>query len=190
MVDVEDLEIPEATVYLAHLKTVSPMEELTTSTPWKKRTSVIYGRKVSQPRLTAWYGDEGCHYSYSGVSNTPLPWTETLRGLKRTVEEMLQYEFNSALLNYYRDGKDAIGFHSDDERELGATPVIASLSFGVKRYLMFRQRRGEYADYSVALDDCSLLVMMGDTQKNWKHGISRSTETKPRINVTFRKILG
>ncbi len=149
---------------------------------------LIYGKKVAQPRLTAWYGDSGCTYSYSGVGNNPLPWTTTLADIRKKLEVLLDQQFNSVLLNYYRSGKDSIGFHSDDERELGQTPIIASLSYGTPRILEFQHKKAEHPNSTVELTSGSLLLMMGDTQKNWKHGI-RKCHAGPRINLTYRQIL-
>jgi alkylated DNA repair dioxygenase AlkB len=116
-----------------------------------------------------------------------LPWTSTLLSIRQRVTELLEVEFNSALLNLYRSGRDSIGFHSDDERELGPEPIIASVSYGSARTLIFRHRMARYDDVHVELADRSLLVMMGSTQSNWKHGIERC-EAGPRINITFRQI--
>ena len=93
-----------------------------------------------QPRLVAWYGDSGSDYTYSGITLTPLPWTELLLEIKRKIETVTEGSFNSVLLNYYRDNRDSMGFHSDDEPELGLRPVIASLSLGEERTLIMKHR--------------------------------------------------
>ena len=187
--EVEELNIPDATVFLLDFGGDDHFDVLFNETRWKQRISKIYGRGIRQPRLTAWYGEPNCRYVYSGISNDPLPWTDTLIGIRSRVEELLQYQFNSVLLNLYRTGSDSIGFHSDDEGELGKTPVIASLSYGGSRTFQFRHRRKECSPISVELTSKSLLVMMGDTQRNWHHGIEKCRNADPRINLTFRQIM-
>lgn len=183
---IENLEIPGATVYLLEYPSESPFKRLWSEIAWSQRSIIVHGRKVAQPRLTAWYGDAS--YTYSGIRNDPLPWTPLLLEIKATIEGLLGIEFNSVLLNLYRDGRDSIGYHSDDEKELGPEPIIASLSFGAERIFAFRHKRAEYGDVSVNLTDGSLLVMLGETQKNWLHGIAKVKEAGPRINLTFRRI--
>lgn len=159
--------------------------------PWQSHDLVLFGRKMTEPRLSAWIGDEGVSYTYSGVARTPTPWTPTLDALRRLCESRLDalfpgVRFNSVLANLYRSGDDSMGWHSDDEPELGPTPIIASLSFGNERRFDFRHRvSGETA--SVLLPHGSLLVMSGETQTHWKHRIARTKSSKaPRINLTFR----
>ena len=149
----------------------------------------MYGRQVRQPRLTAWYGDPECTYVYSKVVNEALPWSNILTGMRAQLRDMLGVDFNSVLLNFYRDGRDSIGFHSDDEWELGPNPIIASLSFGADRTFVFRHKHKSYRDVPVVLRDQSLLLMMGDTQRNWLHGINKVSDAGERINLTFRHVL-
>lgn len=161
-------------------------------TPWQQEAVVIAGRHVLQPRLTAWYGDEGASYTYSGLTVHPLPWTEVLGGLRERVQAATGHPFNSVLINHYRDGQDAMGFHSDDEKELGENPVIASLSLGATRRFLLRYRKRDAAVPDVELDlpSGSLLVMGGTTQHFWKHGVPRvAGDVGPRLNLTFRRIL-
>lgn len=181
-----DLEIPGATVALLDYPGVSQFERLRDEVEWSQRSMTLYGKRVMQPRLTAWYGEGS--YTYSGIRNDPLPWTPLLTDIRDTIEDMLETDFNSVLLNLYRDGQDSIAFHSDDEPELGPEPIIASVSFGDRRVFTFKHRRDEHADVSVGLYDGSVLVMMGETQKNWKHGINKVKKAGPRINLTFRRI--
>ncbi|HEY6529136.1 MAG TPA: alpha-ketoglutarate-dependent dioxygenase AlkB [Cellvibrionaceae bacterium] len=156
--------------------------------PWKEEDIFVYGKKYTQPRLTAWYGDAGMVYRYSGRTFYPLQWTALLLGIKQTVQALCATQFNSALLNYYRDNNDRIALHSDNEKELGAQPVIASLSFGAQRTLIFKKRAGG-SRYTIPLQGGSLLLMQGDTQKNWLHGIEKGKHAcGPRVNITFRKI--
>ena len=120
----------------------------------------------------------------------PFPWTNLLLSIKREVEDLVDHAFNSALLNLYRDNNDRMGFHSDNEPSLGDKPIIASLSFGATRKLVFKHKRNKSLDpIGVNLVSGSLLLMKGETQKNWNHGINRQTEKcGPRINITFRNI--
>jgi alkylated DNA repair dioxygenase AlkB len=140
--------------------------------------------------LISWFGDLGAHYRYSGVELQPLPWTGDLLNLKTRSERAAQASFNSVLLNYYRDENDSMGFHSDDERELGAKPIIASISLGDSRTLIFKHKtRPDQPRIRISLESGSLLLMQGATQKHWKHGIDK--EPRPcgaRLNLTFRQI--
>jgi alkylated DNA repair dioxygenase AlkB len=156
--------------------------------PWKAEDIFVYGKKYTQPRLTAWYGDAGMVYRYSGTTFYPLEWSELLMQIKQTVQALCNAQFNSALLNYYRDNNDRIALHSDNEKELGEQPVIASLSFGAQRTLIFKKRTGG-SRYKIPLHGGSLLLMQGDTQKNWLHGIEKEKNTcGARVNITFRTI--
>jgi alkylated DNA repair dioxygenase AlkB len=166
------------------------LRELIEKTPWRVESVVLWGKTYRQPRLTAWYGDPDARYEYSGIELDPLPWTPRLRTLRERVEEAADTRFNSVLLNYYRNERDSMGMHSDDEPELGAQPVIASLSLGETRTLVFRHRfeRSRKA-LRIELADGSLLVMRGATQRNWKHGIAKESRAcGARINLTFRRI--
>ena len=156
---------------------------------WQEEDIVLYGKRFAQPRLIAWYGDAGKQYRYSGVTHYPLPWSPLLLALKQKVEALCEYSFNSALLNYYRHERDSMGMHSDDERELGPQPVIASLSLGGPRTLIFKHKTtGER--FKLPLPGGSLLIMQGDTQHNWRHGIDKEkSPCAARINITFRRII-
>ena len=191
----EDLRLPDADVsILRDLETHAPhdliFKRLLNESKWQQREMNIYGRKVLQPRLTAWYGEPDKTYIYSGIKNIPLPWTDLLRELKRRVEDCTEERFNSVLLNYYRDNNDSMGFHSDDEKELGPEPSIASLSFGDRRIFLFKhKKRSDLGMFSVPLPSGSVLLMKGATQRNYKHAINRETRPcGPRINLTFRRI--
>jgi alkylated DNA repair dioxygenase AlkB len=164
------------------------METLGRETPWREETIKLFGKEVQQPRLTAWYGDAGCAYTYSGLTLQPQPWTDTLSELRRAVEKAAGSPFNSVLLNLYRDGKDSMGWHSDDEPELGKHPVIASLSLGETRRFHLRHR-GDRSVLPLRLDlpAGSLLIMAGETQHHWQHRLSKTQRpVGPRINLTFR----
>jgi alkylated DNA repair dioxygenase AlkB len=156
-------------------------------TPWREETVLVYGKRYLQPRLTAWYGDAS--YSYSGLRLEPLPWTELLLAIRAAVEAACGRRFNSVLLNRYRNGRDSMGMHSDDEAELGDAPSIASLSFGSTRTFILRHKNNKQT-IRLDLDDGSLLLMSGQLQKHWLHGINKSTRPLgERLNLTFRYIV-
>lgn len=185
--DFERIDMEGADVFLGTLSGFDDaFETIVKETKWSRKKITIQGKTSLQPRLIAWYGDEGTHYSYAGESNEPLPWTPYLTTLREYLEKALGVKFNSVLLNLYRDGDDKIGFHSDDEKELGVT--IASLSFGAERRFDFRYKWGP-GFCSVPLVDHSILLMTGMTQMNWEHGIERQAGAKPRLNLTFRYVV-
>jgi alkylated DNA repair dioxygenase AlkB len=167
------------------------LQRLIANTKWRQDTIVVWGKAYQQPRLVAWYGDRGGDYTYSGIRLSPLPWTELLLDIKRRVESVSQESFNSVLLNYYRDNRDSMGFHSDDEPELGEKPVIASVSLGEERTLVLRHKVNELAKpVRLRLASGSLLLMKGETQRCWKHGIAKETRRcGARVNLTFRHIV-
>lgn len=159
---------------------------------WMERTIVLFGREVLEPRRVAWYGAPEAAYTYSGRPNVPLPWTPHLSDLHRRVEAFVGETFNGVLLNHYRSGQDSMGFHADDEPELGPRPIIASLSLGATRRFVFAPKRKAAHErrFEVELDDGSLLVMGPGVQAHWKHGVPKTTRpVGPRINLTFRRIL-
>ena len=163
------------------------LARLIAETPWRLETIVVYGKRHPQPRLTAWYGEAS--YTYSGLTLDPLPLTPLLEQLRRSVEEATGHRYNSVLLNYYRDGRDSMGMHSDDEPELGPEPVIASLSYGATRGFLFRHKTKKFGR-KIELTDGCLLLMRGCTQHNWLHGINKTVKfSGPRVNLTFRYIV-
>jgi alkylated DNA repair dioxygenase AlkB len=167
------------------------LHELINDTVWRQEEITLYGKTHRQPRLTAWYGGKDLNYCYSGISMQPRPWSQTLLKLKARIESLVAQGFNSVLLNYYRDHRDGMGMHSDDESELGRRPVIASLSLGEERTLLLRHKyRKELVTFKLPLPSGSLLVMKGDTQRFWKHGIMKQKQRcGPRVNLTFRTII-
>jgi alkylated DNA repair dioxygenase AlkB len=167
------------------------LRQLIAEIPWRQENIVVWGKLYSQPRLVAWYGDQGSDYTYSGIKLTPLPWTDLLLDIKNRVETVTATQFNSVLLNYYRDNRDSMGFHSDDEPELGERPIIASLSLGEERTFVLKHRVKMLAKpVRLRLESGSLLLMKGETQRYWKHGIAKeSRPCGPRINLTFRRIV-
>ena len=162
--------------------------------PWTRHRLRIFGREVEAPRLSCWIGDPDAMYRYSGTRFTPELWPAALVPVRDAVSEAAGVAFNSVLANLYRDGRDAMGWHSDDERELGPEPVIASLSLGATRRFVLKARAadadGRFARHVLELPHGSLLVMRGDTQTRFRHALPRTARpVGPRINLTFRKIL-
>jgi alkylated DNA repair dioxygenase AlkB len=166
-------------------------ERLHRESVWLHEQVMVWGKKHFQPRLTAWYGDPGKSYTYSGTVMHPLPWTNLLLSLRHELEALTDARFNSVLLNLYRDQSDRMGFHSDNEPSLGKEPTIASLSYGATRTLIFKHKKLKDLERKrVQLTSGSLLLMRGATQSNWVHGIDRENQPcGPRINLTFRNIL-
>ena len=168
----------------------SLLEELISSIWWKQETVLLWGKRVLQPRLTAWYGDPGACYAYSGLQLNPSSWNPLLAGIRDKIEPVAGSHFNSVLANYYRDDRDSMGMHSDDEPELGHTPIIASFSVGQERKLVFRHKSKVEKTVSLILASNSLLLMKGETQRYWKHGIVKASHPcGPRVNLTFRYVV-
>ena len=162
---------------------------LKTEIPWQQHRLTLFGREVGTPRLSCWIGDADAIYTYSRTRFEPLPWTPTVAALRDDLERRLGLHFNSVLANLYRDGQDSMGWHSDDEPELGAEPVIASLSFGAVRCFRLRSRATRTAALSIDLAHGSLLVMAGATQRLYQHALPRRARVaEARINLTFRSI--
>jgi alkylated DNA repair dioxygenase AlkB len=165
------------------------MRRLADETPWRAESITLYGKSMLQPRLSAWHGEAGARYTYSGTTFEPQPFTPLQLDIKRAVEEATGRRFNSVLLNYYRDGHDSMGFHSDDERELGRNPAIASVSFGAARTFILKHKKLPKT-VKVALGGGSLLLMAGALQHHWRHGINKEkAPCGPRISLTFRQIV-
>lgn len=163
-------------------------DSLSNTLVWRQDTIKLYGKEHLIPRLQAWYGDIDAHYAYSGVPLIPLEWTPLLADLKQHCERAAGQVFNSVLANWYRHGQDSMGMHSDDEPQLGRQPSIASVSLGAERQLIFKHKRTKQR-VPVLLAHGSLLIMSGQTQHYWQHGINKTA--KPidgRINLTFRRI--
>ena len=156
---------------------------------WKNDEAVIYGKRIITKRKAAWYGDSNYIYTYSNTTKEAFPFTKELLVLKALVEKISEAKFNSCLLNLYHDGSEGMGWHSDDEKSLGANTTIASLSFGAERKFSLKHKQTKQT-VSVVLQSGSLLVMKGSTQTNWLHSLPKTTIIrKPRINLTFRTIV-
>lgn len=170
----EWLDLAEADALLA---------TLTSGIRWEQQTALMYGKRVATPRLTAWFGDAA--YSYSGTTNPPNAWLPELEDLRARLEAQTGARYNSVLANQYRDGHDGVGWHSDDEPELGVNPVIASLSLGSTRDFKLRhQDSGEVATLPLGHGD--LLVMRNESQEAWRHSVPKRAHAGARINLTFR----
>jgi alkylated DNA repair dioxygenase AlkB len=157
---------------------------------WQEEEILIFGKWVKVPRSMCWYGDTKAHYEYSGVNHIPLPWTSELQRIREKIERQCGCHFNSVLANLYRDGKDSMGCHADDEKELGINPTIASLSLGDERQFKMHHKKTKRS-LTINLQHGDLLVMGGTCQHYWLHSVPKTRTPKtPRINLTFRKILG
>lgn len=158
---------------------------------WEQPIIKLFGKNYLSPRLTAWYGDSNAVYKYSGVINIPQNWFKELWDLKCLVENFIGKEFNSVLINWYRNEKDSMGWHSDDEKELGKNPIIASVSLGTTRKMIFRHRKNKKQKFTICLENGSLLLMQGSIQHYWEHAIPKETQPcSGRMNLTFRNVLG
>lgn len=158
------------------------------SVPWGEEEIFLHGQMIKSPRLTAWYGDRGASYMYSGVPHTPLAWSSELSELRELVSRVAGLRFNSVLLNLYRGGEDSVSWHSDDEPELGPEPVIASVSLGATRRFRLRERSTRES-LGLDLADGSLLQMSGTSQRDWEHCLTKTKRAVgPRINLTFRVV--
>ena len=167
------------------------MEKLFTEVRWRREKIIMWGKEIVTKRRIAWYADKGKSYTYSGSTFHPSNWNQDLLKIKKRVERISHVSFNSVLLNEYTNGEVGMGWHSDDEKELGKNPVIASVSFGVNRDFLFRHKFDKNHDkIKVHLKTGSLLLMLGSTQHYWKHSIPKRLKVKdPRINLTFRNIV-
>ena len=167
------------------------LAELRTQLPWTQQRIRLYGKYLLQPRLSCWIGDPQARYTYSGTQFHPQPWPAALLSIKQRIEILSGHRFNSVLCNAYRDGRDSMGWHADDEPELGPQPAIASYSLGATRSFQMRpkQRPRPSPPWSLELLHDDLLVMSGSTQQHWQHGIPKRRRVHEwRINLTFRWI--
>ena len=166
---------------------------------WTHDQIKIFGKQTYIPRFSAWYGDSDASYSYSGLKLKPNFWNEELLLIKNKIEKLVNVEeenskaikFNSVLMNWYRDGRDSMGWHRDAEKELGQNPVIASLNFGATRRFLLRNVNDKTQKIEFSLTNGSLLIMAGQIQHFWQHAVPKETKIKEsRINMTFRRVKG
>lgn len=164
------------------------LERLIKDILWKQESMNMYGKKIPFPRLTAWYGDNDKPYSFSGITLNPNPWSKGLQKIKDDIEHKADVEFNSVLLNRYRDGNDSISWHTDAEKELGENPVIASVNFGAERKFQLKHIETDER-INLVLQHGSLLIMQGALQHYWKHQVPKTKKKLgERVNLTFRVI--
>ena len=164
-------------------------DELVPTIRWEHEEIVVFGRRHRVPRLVAWHGDRGTAYEYSGTTHEPRPWTPVLIVIRQHVEALTCHSFNSVLLNRYRDGRDGMGWHADDETELGNNPAIASVSFGATRRFQLRHRRDRLQKATLQLGNGDVLLMSGPTQHHFVHAVPKTTRlVGERINLTFRLV--
>lgn len=164
-------------------------DALLSTVPWDVHRIRLFGREVASPRLSCWIGDPGASYRYSGTRFDPHPWPACLQPVRARLSREFGVVFNSVLANRYRDGRDGMGWHADDEPELGPRPVIASVSLGVERRFRLKARAPGGAELSLSLPHGSLLVMSGDTQAQYRHALPKTARpVGERINLTFRRI--
>ncbi|WP_369934218.1 alpha-ketoglutarate-dependent dioxygenase AlkB family protein [Xanthomonas tesorieronis] len=188
------LDLPGADVrwlpgWLAPAKAAALMAHLLAGVEWEVHRIRLFGRMVDSPRLSCWIGDPEASYRYSGTRFAPHPWPPALQPLRERLAAETGVAFNSVLANRYRDGRDAMGWHSDDERELGSRPLIASLSLGATRRFVLRHRQEPALRQALELSAGGLLLMGGETQRLYRHALPRTAKpVGERINLTFRKI--
>jgi len=164
------------------------LRKLRTDIEWKQESMNMYGKQVNFPRLTAWYGDNDKPYSFSGITLQPKIWSEELIEIKNKIEPLSKVEFNSVLLNLYRNGNDSISWHTDAEKELGLNPIIASVNFGATRKFQLRHIKTK-EKLEIELTHGSLLIMQGELQHFWQHQVPKTSKNvSERINLTFRVI--
>jgi alkylated DNA repair dioxygenase AlkB len=165
------------------------IDHLTNEIKWKQEPIKIFGKELMQPRLTAFYGDPEKAYAYSGITMQPYIWTNELSEIKTKIEPIACAKFTSALLNFYRTGSDSMGWHRDNEKELGLNPVIGSVSFGASRIFQLRNYSDKKVIKSIELTNRSFLLMRGKTQHCWEHRLPKTNDQiGKRINITFRVI--
>jgi alkylated DNA repair dioxygenase AlkB len=192
--DWQRFDLPGADVRLARFcddaAAQAWFERLHAEIPWQRHRLRLFGREVDAPRLSSWIGDADAVYTYSGTRFVPQAWTAGCAELRDRVAQLCAANFNSVLGNLYRDGRDSMGWHSDDEAELGPEPLIASLSFGAVRRFSLRHRRDATRRLAIDLPSGSVLLMAGATQRNYRHGLAKTARpVGARLNLTFRAIV-
>ncbi|MSO58941.1 MAG: alpha-ketoglutarate-dependent dioxygenase AlkB [Ilumatobacteraceae bacterium] len=154
--------------------------------PWEQRAITMFGKQVNEPRLSTWHSVDNLSYLYSGLLRTPASWTPMLSELLLLCQLAASANFNSVLINLYRDGNDSMGWHADNEKSNGSEPMIASISLGESRRFDLRHRESKET-IRTDLTHGSLLLMSGKSQDAWLHQVPKSKPIlEPRINLTFR----
>lgn len=175
--------------FLSTVEAQNFYDELDKNIQWRHDEFFIYGKIIITKRMVAWYGSKAFQYTYSKKTRTALVWNQTLLEMKNILELKTKETFNSCLLNLYPQGSDGMGWHSDDEKELMPLATIASISLGGDRKFSFKHRLTKET-VSLTLQNGSLLLMKGATQKHWLHQLPKTKKNiGPRINLTFRSII-
>ena len=166
------------------------LQRLLQEIPWRQDSLWIAGKEIPVPRLQCWMGDRGSDYGYSGMRLEPIAWSESVLTIRRRVQALTGHEFNSVLLNYYRNGQDSVAWHADDEPELGPLPLIASVSLGTTRAFQLRHKYDKSSARRVFdLQHGSVLLLDGRPQRSWQHQVPKQPGIQqPRVNLTFRSI--
>ncbi|MDN3648305.1 alpha-ketoglutarate-dependent dioxygenase AlkB [Reinekea marina] len=165
-------------------------EKLQQEVEWQHRKIILFGKEHSIPRQESWVGEQGVGYQYSGHRYIAAGWPECLANVPAQIEKAFGWKANSALLNFYTDGQNSMGWHSDDEPELGHNPTIMILSVGEPRTFQMRHKKEKQQKHAIELAHGSLLIMSKETQHHWQHAIPKRAKIKqPRISCTFRKVL-
>lgn len=164
-------------------------KQIIQNTSWESDHIQLFGKEYVTKRKTAFYGDSGLSYTYSRKEKLAHPWPKTLELLKLKLESSTGLQFNSCLLNLYHNGEEGMSWHSDNEKELGQTPTIASISLGEIRKFSWKHRTVKDR-YDLHLAEGSLLIMQGDMQKHWLHCIPKTSKVQgARVNLSFRQIV-
>lgn len=189
---IDEAQLIEYPQFLKSIEASLLLETLLADIPWRQEHLRIAGKLRAIPRLQCWMGDSASEYGYSGVRLTPCPWHASVGDIRDRIAQLSGSCFNSVLINLYRDGQDSVAWHADDEAELGTEPVIASLSLGAQRVFQLKQKQLSPAKkYQLQLQHGSLLLMGGKMQQHWLHQLPKEKGLlKPRINLTFRNIVG
>lgn len=188
--DVRDIDVFHLRHWLAQPVADALMQALQTQVPWDAHRIRMFGRWLDSPRLSCWMGDADAHYRYSGADFLPHPWTPAVLAVREQLQQAVDGRFNSVLLNRYRDGRDSMGWHSDDEPELGPMPLIASLSLGASRRFLLRRRDDPAQKLEYLLGHGDLLLMRGQCQRDYQHALPKTARVcDERINLTFRQIV-
>ena len=189
VLDLPDAEVTYYPDFLSKKEATQYFDSIYKDTKWQQDDIKVFGKTYLQPRLTALYASNKNSYSYSNITMYPEVFTFALSEIKTRIEKIVDVTFTSCLLNLYRDGKDSNGWHSDDEKELGKNPIIASVSLGEDRVFKMRNKTDKQLQTKLILSSGSLLLMKGKTQHHWQHQIPKtSKKVAPRINLTYRII--
>tara|TARA_Y100001970_G_C14138375_1_gene805693 strand:- start:675 stop:1250 length:576 start_codon:yes stop_codon:yes gene_type:complete len=189
---IEKQKIPETNIFLyrgfySNQETLEVMKELKKEIEWKEVKIKLFGKEYLSPRLSAWYGEKS--YKYSGYRWEQRPCPKSIIRIKKNIEKLTLLKFNGVLANLYRSGQDSMGWHSDDEKELGSQPIIASIVFGATRRFLLRDKKIKNKKKEIKFEDGDLMLMGSGVQKCWEHSIPKTAKSVgERINLTFRLI--